>query len=651
MCGVSGFYSNSFFSFSNIINKMNEAIYHRGPDTSGVWENEKMGIAMGHQRLSIIDLSSAGNQPMKSSSGNLILTYNGEVYNHLEIRKDIERSLPSIKWKGNSDTETLLEALDLWGIEKTLKKIDGMFAFVVWSQKTHSLILARDRIGEKPLYYGWQGKGENKVFLFASELKALKAHPEFNNKIDRDAMTLQLRHNCIPAPYSIYKDIFKLLPGHYLEMKQSDLKNKLLPTTNKYWSLTNNAIYGNNNQLTLGNINIQRELEENLKNTVKKQMISDVPLGAFLSGGIDSSTIVALMQSQSNNPIKTFTIGFTENDYSEAEYAKKIAKHLGTNHTEIYLSSKTALDVIPKLPEIYDEPFSDSSQIPTYLLSQLTKQHVKVAISGDGGDELFCGYNRYIVSKKFERIINSTPINIRRILSSGLRALSPQNWSKISKFLPFLNKYSNFGDKIYKGAYALEAKNLYELYYNLCSHWQNPTDVIINSKEPGTLLNEFKPELEGLNIQQQMMALDSITYLPDDILVKVDRASMASSLETRVPFLDHKLIEYVNKIPHSLKFRNGQGKWILRQILSKYVPKNLTDRPKMGFGVPIDEWLRGPLKDWAEHLLSEKKLEQEGYFNKKSIRIKWEQHLSGKKNWQFDLWDILMFQAWLENNI
>ncbi len=651
MCGICGYYSEASLASNSIIKKMNIALSHRGPDSSGIWQNDVMGIAFGHQRLSIIDLSSAGNQPMKSSSGNLILTYNGEIYNHLEIRKDLEKSLPNIKWKGNSDTETLLEAIDLWGIEKTLKNIDGMFAFGVWNQKTRRLILARDRLGEKPLYYGWQGKGENKVFLFASELKALKAHPEFNNMIYRDAMTLQLRHNCIPAPYSIYKNIFKLLPGHYLEMKQSDLKNKLLPSANKYWSLIDKAIYGNNNQLILNDFNIQRDLEGILKNSVKKQMLSDVPLGAFLSGGIDSSTIVALMQSQSSTPIKTFTIGFSESDYSESENAKKIANHLGTNHTELYLSSKIALDVIPKLPEIYDEPFSDSSQIPTYLLSQLTKQHVKVAISGDGGDELFCGYNRYIISKKLEGIMSSIPINIRRILSSGLKAVSPQNWNKISKFVPFLRKYKNFGDKIYKSANSLEAKNLYELYYNLCSHWKNPSDVIINGKEPGTLLNVFKPELYGLNNQQQMMALDSITYLPDDILVKVDRASMASSLETRLPFLDHKLIEYVYKIPHSLKFRNGQGKWILKQILNQHVPKNLTDRPKMGFGVPIDEWLRKPLRDWAENLLSDKKLEQEGYFNSKPIRTKWKQHLIGKKNWQFELWDILMFQAWLDKNI
>ena len=650
MCGINGFYSNSSFTFDNVILKMNSAISHRGPDTNGVWQDKNSGIVLGHQRLSIIDLSAAGNQPMRSNSGRFILTYNGEIYNHLEIRKEIEKSNSNIKWYGNSDTETLLEAIDFWGIEITLQKIDGMFAFGLWDQKTRCLTLVKDRIGEKPLYYGWQGKGDNKIFLFSSELKALKMHPEFKGEINRDAIALQLRHNCIPAPYSIYKDIHKLLPGCYLQLKESDLKKCLIPQSKIYWSLTESAIYGNNNQLMLSEIDIQKGLEKHLQSSVKKQMISDVPIGAFLSGGIDSSTVVALMQSQSNHPIKTFTIGFSEEDYSEAKYAKKIAKHLGTDHTELYVSSKMAMEIIPKLPSIYDEPFSDSSQIPTYLVSQLAKQHVKVSLSGDGGDELFCGYNRYIMSKKFSNIFRLMPLFFRKILSNRLELISTKNWNRLSNLSPFLNQYSNFGDKMHKVVNVLKAKNLNDLYYMLCSHWQNPTELLINSKEPGTLLTEFKPELKGLNSQQQMMALDFITYLSDDILVKVDRAAMASSLETRVPFLDHKLIEYVWKIPHSLKFRNGQGKWILRQILNQYVPENLTKRSKMGFGIPIDTWLRGPLRDWAENLLNEKRLKEEGFFNPKLIRNKWEDHLSDKRNWQSDLWDILMFQAWIDVN-
>ncbi len=635
MCGISGFYSKTSSTFNNAILKMNSAISHRGPDSNNFWQDKNSGIIFGHQRLSIIDLSIAGNQPMVSNSGRFVITYNGEIYNHLETRRDLKKINSNIKWKSNTDTETLLEALEFWGIEKTLSKMDGMFAFSIWDKKTRSLTLARDRIGEKPLYFGWQGKGDNKIFLFGSELKALKAHPEFTGEINRDAIALQLRHNSIPDPYSIYKDIYKLLPGHYLQLKEDDLKKNLLPIPKSYWSLTKSAIYGNSNQLKLSETDIQRDLAKHLKNSVKKQMISDVPIGAFLSGGIDSSTIVALMQSQSNHPIKTFTIGFSENDFNEAQYAKKIAKHLGTNHTELYVSSKAAMDVIPKLPTIYDEPFSDSSQIPTFLLSQLAKQHVKVALSGDGGDELFCGYDRYISTNNRSKKLNLIPLSFRKILAYGIKSISPNNW---------------IGNKMYKGADALEAKTLSNLYYILCSQWQNPTETVIDSKEPKTLLNNVKPELKGLNSHQQMMVLDFITYLPNDILVKLDRAAMASSLETRVPFLDHKLIEYVWQIPHSLKLKNGDGKWILKQVLNQYVPKNLTERPKMGFGVPLGSWLRGPLRDWAENLLNEKRLKQEGYFNSKLIRDKWSEHLSNKKNWQHDLWNVLMFQAWIDAN-
>ena len=409
MCGISGFYSNSSSVSSNTIMKMNAAIFHRGPDSNGFWIDKNSGIVLGHQRLSIIDLSDSGNQPMRSNSGQFILTFNGEIYNHLNIREELKKNNFNINWKGKSDTETLLEAIDCWGIEITLQKIEGMFAFGLWDKKARSLILVRDRIGEKPLYFGWQGKNRNKVFLFGSELKSLKAHPEFEGQINKNSIALQLRHNCIPAPYSIYKDIYKLLPGHYLELKESDLRKGSLPKTKSFWSLTDNAIYGIQNQLIINQDEIEIELEKYLKQTVKKQMISDVPLGAFLSGGIDSSVIVAMMQSQSSNPIKTFTIGYSENDYSEAKHAKKIAKYLGTNHTEIYVSSKDAMDVIPKLPNVYDEPFSDSSQIPSFLVSKFAKQHVKVALSGDGGDELFCGYNRYLTATKFVPINNFIP--------------------------------------------------------------------------------------------------------------------------------------------------------------------------------------------------------------------------------------------------
>jgi asparagine synthase (glutamine-hydrolysing) len=649
MCGISGFYSKNSSTFNNVILKMNSRLAHRGPEGSKVWQDKNSGIVFGHQRLAILDLSAFGDQPMLSNSGRFVITFNGEIYNHLDIRRELEEINPNIKWKSGTDTETLLEAIELWGIKKTLLKTVGMFAFVIWDKKNRILTLIRDRIGEKPLYYGWQGKGVNKVFLFGSELKALKPHPAFRGEINRNAIALQLRHNYIPDPYSIYKDIQKLLPGHYLQLKENDLKKGLLPKVINYWSLTKCAIDGHKNQLPLNGLEIQNNLEEQLKLSVKQQMISDVPTGAFLSGGIDSSTIVSLMQSQSNKPIKTFTIGFSKDDFNEAQYAKKIAKHLGTDHTELYFSPKKAMEVIPKLPTIHDEPFSDNSQIPSFLLSQLAKKKIKVALSGDGGDELFCGYNRYNSTNSWSNKFNLIPKLLRKVLANGIKSISQDNLNRLLNLLPNLNEYASSGYKI-KSINALEAKTLSDLYYVLSSHWQNPTDAVINSKEPGTFLTKFQPKLPDLNNHQIMMALDQITYLPNDILVKVDRTSMASSIEARVPFLDHRLIEYSWKIPYSLKFRNGKTKWILRKILQNYVPKNLTERPKMGFGIPLNDWLRGPLRDWAENLLDEKKLSQEGYFNPKIIRDKWEDYLSNKNNSLYDLWNVLMFQAWRDKN-
>jgi asparagine synthase (glutamine-hydrolysing) len=650
MCGINGFYSKTSSTFDNAIIKMNSAISHRGPDSNGVWIDKKFEVIFGHQRLSVIDLSAAGNQPMKSISERFILTYNGEIYNHLQIRDKLKNSGNNIRWRGFSDTETLLAAIEIWGIKNTLKIIEGMFAFALWDKKEKCLTLVRDRIGEKPLYYGYQNKQGSKVFMFSSELKALKVHPIFEGEIDRNVINLQLRHSCIPAPFSIYKNIYKLLPGHYLTLKESDLRNGLTPLSKDYWSLKETAINGNDNPVKLSENDLQDELECKLKDSIKKQIFSDVPIGAFLSGGIDSSTVVALMQSQSNIPIKTFTIGFEDDNYSEAKYAKKISKFIGTDHTELYISSKTALDIIPKLPSIFDEPFSDSSQIPTFLVCELAKKKVKVALSGDGGDELFCGYNRHLMSNKFESLINYLPLELRKVISTLLRTISPINLTKLFKIAPGLSRQTNIGDKIYKIANILEADSSNDIYYKLCSHWQNPSEIVKNSEEPNTPLSKLKNNLGDLNSQQQMMVMDFLTYLPDDILVKIDRAAMSSSLETRTPLLDHKLIEYVWKIPHDLKFRNNKGKWILRKILNKYIPKKLTERPKMGFAIPIDHWLRGDLKNWAESLLNEKKLEQQGYFNSKLIRKKWTEHLSGKKNWQSDLWDILMFQSWLDIN-
>lgn len=649
MCGITGFYSKNLSSFDKIIFEMTSAIYHRGPDGINFFKDESSGIAFGHQRLSILDLSMAGSQPMKSNSGRFIITYNGEIYNHLEIRKELKEINSNIIWKSNSDTETLLEACEFWSVEKTLEKIVGMFAFSLWDKKNRTLYLARDRMGEKPLYFGWQGEGKNKSFIFGSELKALKNHPEFSGQINRRAIAFQLRHNYIPDPYSIYKDIYKLLPGHYLKLTENDLIKNRLPNTKIYWSIIKKAIDGSNNKLQSSEDKIKNDLENKLKLSVKQKMISDVPLGAFLSGGIDSSTIVALMQSQSNRPVKTFTIGFNEVEFNEAKYAKKIAKHLGTDHTELYFSSDKALEVIPKLPIIYDEPFSDNSQIPSFILSQLTKQSVKVTLSGDGGDELFCGYNRYNSTLNLSRNLDHIPIFLRKTLAFAAKKL-PKDLDKLIKFIPGVNEQINFGRKMHKSINALEANNISELYYLLFSQWQNLNDVLINNEEPENYFSKSKIELSQLNDLEKMMLIDQITYLPNNILVKIDRASMSSSLETRVPFLDHKLIEYVWKIPQQLKFKNNEGKWILKQILNKYVPKNLTNRPKMGFGIPLGAWLSGPLKDWAENLLDEKRLLQEGYFNPKLIRNKWREHLTNKNNWEYDLWNVLMFQAWLDAN-
>lgn len=647
MCGFCGYWNISNKKIiSNYLLLMSAELNHRGPDDEGFWVDKQVPFSLAHKRLSILDLSSAGHQPMKSKCNRYIISYNGEIYNHLNLRNKLEQEFKGQKWIGSSDTETLLTAIQYWGLEKSLKTISGMFAFALWDIQKKELSLARDRIGEKPLYFGIN----NNIFFFGSELKALTAHPEFKAQINRDAIALQFRHGYIPTPYSIYKNIYKLQPGHYLTIKQKDLNDNSIPQIKSYWSYVKSAIHGLKNPLSLDINNVENELERILLDTVNKQMISDVPLGAFLSGGIDSSTIVALMQSISSRPIKTFTIGFDENDFNEAKYAKAIANHLGTDHTEFYVNPNQAINVIEKLPTIFDEPFSDASQIPTFLVSELTKKNVTVAISGDGGDELFSGYNRYVMTQNYWNQMSYLPLFIRTFFKFIIESIPPSNWNILSKLIFAGNKFNNFGDKIHKGAKILESKNLSEVYFKLISNWENPTEVVINSSEPDTLLSSLKPQLSGLNSQEQMMIFDSLTYLADDILVKVDRAGMATSLETRMPFLDHKLIEHVWKIPYSFKFRNGQGKWILRKILNKYLPKKLTERPKMGFGIPIDIWLRGPLREWAESLINEKRLHEEGYLNANLISIKWQEHLTGKRNWKDLLWNVLMFQSWLEKN-
>lgn len=651
MCGFSGFLSRSDIGAANeagrLLSAMGNTIVHRGPDSEGVWSDRDRGIGLVHRRLAIVDLSEAGHQPMVSEDGRYVLAFNGEIYNHSLLRAELERSGLATVWRGHSDTESLLAGFLAWGVEATLKRSIGMFAIALWDRKNLVLTLARDRMGEKPLYYGWQGQGGAQVFLFGSELKALKAHPAFKGSVDRNALALLMRHNYIPAPYSIYQGIAKLEPGCLLSLSLAEPQ----PHVWKYWDTAAVAREGLANPFGGSTEQAVEELERLAKDAVRQQMIADVPLGAFLSGGIDSSTVVALMQAQSSRPVKTFTIGFNEEGYNEALHAKAVARHLGTEHTELYVTPEQAMAVIPRLPAIYDEPFSDSSQIPTFLISQMAKQHVSVSLSGDAGDELFGGYNRYFGTQKWWRLINSTPMVLRELLAYGLSKPGPAAWDRLGQGVSRLSKgkvrWGNFGNRIQKLAAVMRVENSSSLYRHFVSHWADPAEVVIGGVEPATGMTH--PQFSLDNIVEQMMLLDSVSYLPDDILVKVDRAAMGVSLETRVPFLDHRLFAYAWHLPLSMKIREGQGKWILRQVLYKHVPRELIERPKMGFGVPIDEWLRGPLRDWAENLLDESRLRKEGFFHPAPIRKKWDEHLSKQRNWQYHLWDVLMFQAWLEH--
>ena len=657
MCGIAGFIGGNWTAEeSNIKNqlfKMQEVIKHRGPDSKGFWIDNDNRIAFSHRRLSIIDLSKNGNQPMLSSTKRFVITYNGEIYNHLDLRSQLETAGNAPTWKGSSDTETLISSIEVWGIEKTLKKSIGMFAFAIFDRRDKIFYIARDRVGEKPLYYGWQ----NNVFLFGSELKAIKQHKAFNNIINNEALGLFIQHNYVPAPYSIYEGIYKLPQGSYLKLDLNNLGTSINLNTikpKKYWNMQEIVEDGLSNPFETSEENIINRLENLLGDVIKMQMISDVPLGAFLSGGIDSSLVVALMQKHSMDKIKSFTIGFNEKIFNEAEYAKKVANHLGTDHTELYVSSKDAMKVIPDLCKYYDEPFADSSQIPTYLISKMTREHVTVALSGDAGDEFFGGYNRYLWSKKIWSIISVLPLSLRNLLSRMITSIPPNQLSSFYEglkiFIPQKYQITQPADKINKISSFINAKSDIGLYNRLISHRLRPHDIIINLNKPINQISKLNNGNLNMDFIHRMMFIDSISYLPDDILVKVDRAAMAVSLETRIPLLDHRLIEFSWRTPLELKVLNGIGKLILRKILYKYVPQELIERPKMGFGVPIGSWLRDPLKDWAEDLLSRKKLNDHGFFISDLIRQKWKEHLSGNNNWHYDLWNILMFQSWMDYN-
>ena len=632
MCGFAGFLefapARSRDESVRLVERMTNRLTHRGPDDHGQWVNESGTVALGHRRLSILDTSQHGHQPMTSPCGRFVLAYNGEVYNHLDLRRELKQS--GATFRGQSDTETIVTAFSEWGISGTIERCIGMFAMAVWDTRERSLTLIRDRLGIKPLYYGVS----NGSFLFGSELKALKVHPAFDPELNRGAIALFLQHSYVPTPHTVHANFRKLPAGASVTISASKrlTSNADIPRVDVWWDAKSVAQHALANQISDPRETTVDRLDELLSEAVQLRMLSDVPLGAFLSGGIDSSLVCALMQKQSDRPVQTFTIGFDEAGYNEADHAKKIAKHLGTDHTEYYVTPCEARDVIPRLPEMYDEPFADSSQIPTFLVSQLARQHVTVALSGDGGDELFGGYNRYFHIRNRWQQVSSIPC--RKLVSKLLSV--PGN------FLA-----GRWRDRFLYRATLLGMNSAGSLYQNANLHWPPGGNLVLNSTNASSTYWDQNLWLQTGNPLEEWMWLDAVTYLPDDILTKVDRASMAVSLEVRVPVIDHRVFELAWGLPFESKVGSDTGKLILQDVLSRYVPRAMFERPKMGFGVPIDAWLRGPLKDWAESLLDERRLRDQGLLNPEPIRRKWQEHLSGKTDWHYHLWDVLMLEAWL----
>lgn len=640
MCGIVGYWSSSSPASKQLAEKMAAAIAYRGPDGSGAWEDERREIALAHRRLAIIDLSEAGHQPMISPCGRYVLTYNGEIYNHMELRRALDHAGGGFSWAGHSDTETLLAALRHWGPERALERINGMFAFALWDNQERTLLLARDRLGEKPLYYGRVGR----TFFFGSELKAFAAHPDWTPEISRNATSSFLRYGYVPGPMSIFRGIQKLPSAHFVIVREGGTS---ISAPRPYWDLDSLAKEG----VACRNgtaAELIPQLDGLLRDAVKMRMAADVPLGAFLSGGYDSSTIVALMQAQSSRKVRTFTIGFHEREFDEAPHAHAVAAHLGTDHTEIYVTPQDALDLIPRLPQIWDEPFADSSQIPTLLLSEMTRNYVTVSLSGDGGDELFCGYNRYVLGHATWARLKSLPGPVRRALGQAMQRVPAGIATRLGRALPGRLRQSNLGDRLPKLGEVIAMDKGIEYYRHLISHWKHPDDIVIGATEES--IADWEGSWSSVDgMLDQMMLVDTKTYLPDDILVKVDRASMSVSLESRAPMLDHRVVEFAWQVPTRLKMERGEGKWLLRQVLHNYVPKALMERPKMGFGVPIDRWLTDPLRGWAEALLDPGRLRDEGIFEPSLIRKAWNEHCSGQRRWHYLLWDVLMFQAWYED--
>lgn len=652
MCGIAGIVhprgALPEARLAELAGRMADSLAHRGPDDAGVFADAGAQVALGFRRLAIIDLSAEGRQPMRSASGRYHLVFNGEIYNFRDLRAELVKL--GHAFRGHSDSEALLAAIEQWGVVAALKRANGMFALALWDAETRELSLARDRAGKKPVYYGWV----NGLFAFASELKALRTLPDFSAPIDRDALTLLLRHNYIPAPYSIYDGIYKLRQAELLTLPLAALAARRDPAElarwrHRFWSFADVVRDGTVCSFDGDEKQACDELESRLSAAVRARMVSDVPLGALLSGGIDSSMVTALMQAASVQPVRTFSIGFHERDYNEAEHAAEVAAYLGTEHTELYVSPDEAMAVIPQLPAIFDEPFADVSQIPTFLVSRLARRNVTVALSGDGGDELFAGYTRYLLAY---RLVHAGNFPGRGLVAAAMEGVPAARWDALfgvlGAMLPRSLRPIQPGDKLHKLAPLLRERDPVAIYRRLFSHWHEPSDVVRLGDEPPTPLTDSagRPPVRGFI--ERMMQLDFNTWLPEDVLAKVDRASMAVSLEVRCPLLDPDVIAFAWRLPRAMRVRRNHGKWLLRQVLYRYVPRRLIERPKMGFDVPIGRWLRGPLRDWAEALLDPVRLAQEGFFDPAPIRTRWREHLRGDRNWQYQLWDVLMFQAWLD---